>query len=85
MVYSSNHYSEERLTMTEQNYEVCSICGVKRNTESKQFLFASGDKPSANKVYDRVCVFAKNAGKVGCINTEHTADGSEGWMDWSSN
>ena len=62
--------------------QVCPICEVRKNPDTGEFLFNSGDLSSANKVYDRVCNFAISRGKVGCINTKHTADGSEGWLDW---
>lgn len=63
--------------------QTCPVCKVRKNPKAGQFLFASGDLPSANKVYDRVCSFAISNGKVGCINTNHTADGSEGWYNWT--
>lgn len=63
--------------------QVCPVCGVRNNPKTGEFLFHSGDKPSANKVYDRVCNFAISRGRKGCINTNHTSDGSEGWYDWS--
>jgi hypothetical protein len=69
--------------MSERFTETCPVCSVRKDPEVGQFLFASGDLPSAEKVYDRVCVYARNNGREGCINTT-IGNGSEGWLDFQT-
>lgn len=61
------------------NDAVCSVCGVIRNTDG-DFTFSTGAKGSPDKVYSRVCKYALERNKVGCINNKGEYDEKLSWL-----
>lgn len=60
-------------------YQKCEVCGIDK--EGDTFFYSHNNTPTDGKgLFTRVCQFAKNLGKKGCINTCNEIDPNKRWL-----
>lgn len=69
--------------MSNNNAEqFCPVCQIRQDGNGVFYWSNTGEVADTDKVYTRVCKYAKSSGKSGCINTVGKEDPAKGWLDF---